>query len=677
MKIKYPHTKKVEFSEIYHGTTLSDPFVWLENAKDPEVLEWVEQQNRFTENYFATSIKDDVQGLQKTLREKVIRTEYFGEYELGDKIFAGKMNGKGEMSAVILDLEYNELDIIANGNMFDNKFNIYDVSPSPNDNGLCIVSANPHGAARPSALIYNYQTKELFKQIDNCFSAVWSGDGETMYFSDAEVDHEKGININYIKTYNWKTDVTETVFIYYENSPFIMLKASRDGKYIFAQICTDYVNSKLIMIEADKKEARLLTGNIVGGFEYIGTTNHYHYVVSNDNSPFGKIIAIDASGGTYENAKIVIPECGKIIQGAIAEDEKIIVSYMNDVVSELAVFDYQGEWIKNLTLPSEMGTVAGIGGFNSTVVSPSGIIYFGFESFLIPPSRLKYNLKTDELKTAFVTEEADVKDDITVTREFIVVRDGTRVPAFIVHKKDIDLDGNNPTLMYGYGGYNHAMPPSFANFFIGMDIHEWVEKGLVYVNCNIRGGNEYGTQWHREGNLENKKNVFFDFIDITEWLIEKGWTNPKKIAICGGSNGGLLMTALTTLRPDLWGAVIASVPHTDMIRFKNDDRGPMYITEYGDPMDKELFDYMLSYSPYHNIKPAKYPAIYLQTGEFDNNVPPYHAKKFAAKMQELNQSENPILLRVIAEGSHDRGKGEEMFKTFAEMQTFIATALKL
>jgi len=677
MKITYPHTKKVEFSENYHGTILSDPFVWLENAKDPEVLEWVEQQNRFTENYFAYSIKDDVQGLQKTLREKVKKNEFFGEYELGDKIFAGKMNGKGEMSTVILDLEYNELDIIADGDMFDKKFNIYDVNPSPTNNGLCIVSANPHGAARPSALIYNYQTKELFKEIESCFSAVWSGDGDTIYFSDAEVDHEKGININYIKTYNWKTDVTETVFIYYENSPFIMLKASRDGRYIFAQICTDYVNSKLIMIEADKKEACLLTGNIVGGFEYIGTTNHLHYIVSNDNSPFGKIIAIDASGGTYENAKIVIPECGKIIQGAIAEDEKIIVSYMNDVVSELAVFDYQGERIKNLTLPSEMGTVAGIGGFNSTVVSPSGIIYFGFESFLIPPSRLKYNLKTDELKTVYVTEEGDVKDDITVTREFIVVRDGTKVPAFIVHKKDIDLDGNNPTLMYGYGGYNHAMPPSFANFFIGMDIHEWVEKGLVYVNCNIRGGNEYGTQWHREGNLENKKNVFFDFIDITEWLIEKGWTNPKKIAICGGSNGGLLMTALTTLRPDLWGAVIASVPHTDMIRFKNDDRGPMYITEYGDPMDKDLFEYMLSYSPYHNIKPAKYPAIYLQTGEFDNNVPPYHAKKFAAKMQELNQSENPILLRVIAEGSHDRGKGEEMFKTFAEMQTFIVTALKL
>jgi prolyl oligopeptidase len=675
MELKtYPQTKKVEFSENYHGVTLSDPYVWLENAKDPQVLEWVEQQNRVTDTYFAHSNRDQV---QKAQMAKAKKPEYTGEYKLGGKIFAGKTNENGEMSAVILDLDYNEIETIADGNMFDHKFTVYGTKPSPNDNGLCLVSVNPHGAARPSALVYNYQTKKLIKQLDHCFSAIWSGDGDTVYFSDAEVDHEQGKNTNYIRTYNWKTNVTETVFMTNENAPFILLKASKAGKYIFAQICTDYVNSKLIVIDDEKKEVRPLTGNLVAGFEYIGTTNDFHFIVSNHESPFGKVVAIDADGGTCENAKIVIPECEKIIQGATAADGKIIVSYMNDVVSEIAVFDDQGEWKKNLILPSEMGTVSGIGGFSSAVVSPSGILYFGFESFLTPPSRLKFNFSTDEIKTAYVTEETEIKDDITITREFIVASDGTRVPAFIVHKKDIELNGQNPVLMYGYGGYNAAATPNFQNWVVGIDIHEWVEMGYVYVNCNIRGGSEYGTKWHREGNLENKKNVFFDFIDITEWLIEKGWTNPKKIAICGASNGGLLMTALTTLRSDLWGAVIASVPHTDMIRFKNDDRGPMYITEYGDPEDQEMFEYMLSYSPYHNIKPGKYPAMYIQTGEFDNNVPPYHGKKFAAKMQELNQSDNPILLRVLATGSHDRGKGEEMFKTFAEMQTFISTALKL
>lgn len=675
MKYLYTKTKKVDFSETYFGTNLSDPYVWLENAKDPEVLDWVDKQNKFTDDFFANAKDYDAQRLAKELKENAKTISYSGEYELGDRIFAGKSNEKGEMSAVILDLEYNELETIADGNMFDKKFTVFGVTPSPKDNGLCIVFANAHGAARPTALIYNYQTKELLKQIDGVFSTIWAENGDEIYYSDAEVNHEKGTNINNIKAYNPQTDEKKTILVYDKNSPAIILAASRDGSYIFAHANLDYANNELIVIK--DKEVRYLTGSALGGFKYIGTMNKTHYVVSDCNAPHGKILAVDAAGGTCENANIIIPEGKKMIQGALAVDGKIIVAYMKDVVSELEVFNSNGEFVESLPLPSDMGTVGGMMGFGSTAVTASDDIYFGFESFTNPPSTLRYNIKTGELKTVYVTKKVNISEDMVVTREFIVVRDGTKVPAFIVHKKDVVLDGNNPTLMYGYGGYNHAMPPAFHNFFIGQDIYEWVEKGYVYVNCNIRGGNEYGTKWHREGNLGKKKNVFFDFIDITEWLIAKKWTKPEKIAICGGSNGGLLMTALTTLRPDLWGAVIASVPHTDMIRFKNDDRGPMYTTEYGNPMDQDMFEYMLSYSPYHNIKPVSYPAIYLQTGECDNNVPPYHAKKFAAKMQELNLSENPMLLRVLAEGSHDRGKGDVMYKTCAEMQTFIAKALKL
>ncbi|KYG90052.1 hypothetical protein A0U40_07370 [[Bacillus] sp. KCTC 13219] len=677
MKIQYPKTKQVAYSENYHGNILSDSYVWLEDAKNEEVLGWVKQQNEFTDSYFARFSNGRVQGLQQYLKGKMRKRTYSGENEVNGKIFANKTNENGETSAVILDLQYNELETIADNKMFEQQFTVYGIDPSPNDNGHCILFVNPHGAARPSILVYNFQTKKVLRRLDNCFSAVWSNDGEKIYFSDAEIDYELGININYIKSYNLKTEQIDMVFIHKENAPFILLKAMREGRFIFAQICLDYVNSELLIININTNEARSLTKGVNTSFEYIGTTENIHFIISNHNSPFGHIVAIDNNDEKYENAKVIIPECSKIIQGAVAADGKIIVSYMDDVVSELALFNYQGEWINNIVNSSEMGTVTEIGGFSSNVISKSGKIYFGFESFTTPPSRKVYNVRTGELKTAFMPENVYVEEDITVTREFIIARDGTKVPAFIVHKKNVKLDGSNPTLMYGYGGYNNAMPPTFRNPFIGLDIHEWVGKGYVYVNCNIRGGNEYGTEWHRGGNLDNKKNVFFDFIDITKWLIENGWTTPQKIAICGGSNGGLLVTALATLRPDLWGAIIASVPHTDMIRFKNDERGPMYITEYGDPMDKTLFDYMLSYSPYHNIKSIEYPAMYIQTGEFDNNVPPYHAKKFVAKMQELCQSDKPILLRVLAEGSHDRGEGEEMFKTFAEMQAFIEIALEL
>jgi prolyl oligopeptidase len=229
--------------------------------------------------------------------------------------------------------------------------------------------------------------------------------------------------------------------------------------------------------------------------------------------------------------------------------------------------------------------------------------------------------------------------------------------------------------MYAYGGYNNAMPPSYHNFFVGLDIVDWVKEGNMYVNINIRGGNEYGEKWHTDGYKLKKKNCYYDFIGVSEGLIKDNYTKPENIAICGGSNGGLLMCALLTMRPDLWGCVIASVPHTDMISFAKDDRGPMYITEYGDPEDKEQFDYFLTYSPFHNIKKVNYPPIYIQTGECDNNVPPYHGKKMAARLQQYNTSDNPILLRVLEKGSHDRGKGEVFIQTISEMQTFIELAL--
>ena len=208
-------------------------------------------------------------------------------------------------------------------------------------------------------------------------------------------------------------------------------------------------------------------------------------------------------------------------------------------------------------------------------------------------------------------------------------------------------------------------------------VPQWVEQGGIFVQCNLRGGSEYGPKWHEGGMAMAKRHCYEDFIGVAQQLIRDGWTRAGKIGIAGCSNGGLLMSALVTMRPDLWGCVIDSVPHTDMIHFAQDDRGPMYITEYGNPrQSREMFDYLLSYSPYHNVKKTGYPPTYIQTGELDNNVPPYHGKKFAARMQAENQSDNPILLRVLAEGSHDRGKGEVFWRTIAEMQLFLEEHLK-
>lgn len=357
-----------------------------------------------------------------------------------------------------------------------------------------------------------------------------------------------------------------------------------------------------------------------------------------------------------------------MLTSAVVTKRGLLAAYMEDACLRMDLYDFNGRFLSAVPLPDNCGAMSSTG---AGMAPPNeGVVYFAFESFTLPPAIYAWNEEDGSLKRVFSASKDVVPADIVAEEIFVTARDGVKIPAFIVHKKDVCLNGENPALMYGYGGYNISMPPAYTNFFVGLNPWQWVQRGGVYVNCNLRGGNEYGAAWHEAGMLKNKKNAFNDFIDIAEWLIANKWTKAGKIAICGGSNGGLLMTALTTMRPDLWGCVIASVPHTDMLRFVNDPAGPRYITEYGNPRDPDMLPYMLSYSPYHNVWKAPYPPIYVQTGERDNNVPPYHGKKFAAKMQECSCG-GPVLLRVLAEGSHDRGHGDVMFRTFAEMQLFI------
>ena len=322
-----------------------------------------------------------------------------------------------------------------------------------------------------------------------------------------------------------------------------------------------------------------------------------------------------------------------------------------------------------IPLPAKFGTLSLSGRTEDAA-------YFTFESFAFPPVLLRFDGERMEIAMRSSDESYP---DVVVEQLFAPSEsDGKMIPYFMVRRKDVKPDGQTPTWIYGYGGYNIPALPWATDKVGGLDIARWAMQGGIYVMATLRGGSEYGTGWHEEGMMFHKKNCYGDFFGVTQKLIADGWTNPKKIVICGCSNGGLLVSTLVTMRPELFGCVIDSVPHTDMIHFTEDARGPMYITEYGNPREsKEMFEYILSYSPYHNVKQTSYPSVYIQTGECDNNVPPYHGKKFAARMQECNRSENPVLLRVLAKGSHDRGSGEAYWQTIAEAQLFVKKALGL
>ena len=443
----------------------------------------------------------------------------------------------------------------------------------------------------------------------------------------------------------------------------------------------------------------------------------------------GAIDAEPAAGASGTSATPVsgdVPAPGvRLLTGAAVVGDAILCAYQHEGASELELRAADGSLIRAVELPDTPGNLYAEGSLAPYGCGDAGIC-LDFESFRVPPSVVRYDPATGKLATLFTTGDAEkpadpapaeasqahgtsaaddpadtnaaaapqtgepapaphapaktpnpiaehsLQLDIVVERIDVPARDGATLSAYLVRRRDVRPTGKIPTLFYGYGGYNNVLAPDFTNKFIGLDVSDWAMRRGLYVHCILRGGGERGPRWHEAGMLANKPNVFHDFIDIVAHVQELGWTSPEHSALCGGSNGGLLVTAALTQAPDLVRCVVASVPHTDMLRFVHDDRGPMYITEYGDPRDPALFETMRDYSPYHNVEPGRtYPALLVQTGELDNNVPPYHGKKFAARMQAEASSKHPVLLRVLARGAHDRGEGGIYYATVAEMQCFI------
>lgn len=672
---KYPETKKTAYIEKNHGIEIEDNYVWLEDAKNPEVLEWVKTQNDFTEEYFQNHSKIiDIEKLKDRIFEENKNVSYSGITKSADRIYVTKVNEKGEASLVILDDDFEIIETVADEKSFPDRFKPSTMKPNPKNNDILKIDGMIPGESKSTTLIYDKKEKTVIYKFDNAFFSYWSVDGNYIYISETEIDRVNAKNINRVKRFDTRSKKMENIFTYENNSIYISCRQSDDGRYLFMNVARDYISFDVYCYDTVNREVSTIVAGKNATFQYIGTINDKHYIQTNLECEFGKIVVIPTDMPSFDNAATVIESKEKIMNNmiehpAFIKEDKIYINYLKDVSATFEIYSEDGKYIGNVEMPESIGAIAAIGYSDNTCKKTE--LFFMYESFTVPPCILSY---TPENGTTRVLYKSRIikNQDFVVEQIFVTARDGEKIPAYVVYKKGLELNGENPTLMYGYGGYGLLSGPKYRNGIIGLPINEWVEKGYVYVVCNVRGGGEYGVKWHKAGNLLNKMNAFNDFIDITECLIKKKFTKPEKIAIIGCSNGGLLVAALGVLRPDLFKVVIASVAHTDMIRFKNDATGAMYKTEYGDIENEDMFKYLLSYSPYHNIKTGvEYPAMLIQTGEKDNNVPPYHSKKFAAKLQELNGGKNPILLRVLADGGHNRGTGEIMYKTFSELQGFI------
>lgn len=661
MAYNYPKFEKSDFSEEFFGHILPDPYCELKQALNPKVLDWVKQENEFTDRWFD----------QKELADKITELKSQKRRPLYTQI--GMWNGKltatkpqdGNFKLVCLERQMQNEELLFERDTVPN-YTASSLRACPSDQKLLMVHGLYDGDPRQNILLIDSEKRTILSTIRDTFGASWSKNRATVYYVDTLSDSQAQTCRSRVCAYDVYTDTLRVLMEDRGNAILGSVNVSSDKKHLMAEMMDDYSHFRYFAIEEESGSICDLSQGKGMQVEYIDTIDDCHYFISKEASTLGELLMVE-KGQTLQQAKVVRAEKTEVLDGGFVLNGKLYLTMMDNVSAKIVCVEKDGE--PEIPLPAKFGTLSLSGRTEDAA-------YFTFESFAFPPVLLRFDGERMEIAMRSSDESYP---DVVVEQLFAPSEsDGKMIPYFMVRRKDVKPDGQTPTWIYGYGGYNIPALPWATDKVGGLDIARWAMQGGIYVMATLRGGSEYGTGWHEEGMMFHKKNCYGDFFGVTQKLIADGWTNPKKIVICGCSNGGLLVSTLVTMRPELFGCVIDSVPHTDMIHFTEDARGPMYITEYGNPREsKEMFEYILSYSPYHNVKQTSYPSVYIQTGECDNNVPPYHGKKFAARMQECNRSENPVLLRVLAKGSHDRGSGEAYWQTIAEAQLFVKKALGL
>ncbi|MEA3500738.1 MAG: prolyl oligopeptidase family serine peptidase, partial [Candidatus Marinimicrobia bacterium] len=511
------------------------------------------------------------------------------------------------------------------------------------------------GSERSTLYILNTETKEkLDEEIPQtrACSIAWLPDEKSFYYTRYPLEgtmEKEDLNYYrhvYLHTINADHKNDEEIFgVNRDKEEWPNVTISPNGKYLFviAEKGWEFCNIFMKNLETNSEWTNL-TKDISGLFSVITAEDNF-YIKTNYKAPKYRIFKIFYDNPEYKNWSEIIPESDFILKSATIVNNKIILSTMENAYSRLYIYNNNGEMEKEIKLPS-FGTAGGI----SSEIDKK-YFYFSFSSFNFPRTIFKYKLEDNSQIEIYKTPTKMKYDDIVVKQIWYKSKDETPISMFLVHKKGIKLNGKNPTLVYGYGGFNVNMNPYFSQTLL-----LWLNNGGVYAYTNLRGGGEYGEEWHKSGMLMNKQNTFDDFISAGEWLIENNYTNSEYLSAMGGSNGGLLSGAVLTQRPDLYKAVVIGVPLLDMIRYHKFLIARLWIPEYGSSENKKQMEYILKYSPYQNVKETKYPATLITTATSDSRVAPLHARKMAALLQKNNQANTPILVRIEHKAGHSKGK---------------------
>lgn len=658
--IQYPETKTVEQVDVYHGMEVADPYRWLEDTDSPETRQWIEAQNQVTSAYLASiPVRDRI----RSRLTELWNYEKFGiPNREGDSYFFSRNDGLQNQSVIfrVESLAGQPVEVLDPNTLSEDgtvALTSYRVSP---DGTLMAYGLSSGGSDWQEWKVREIETgadlSDHLKWIK--FSSVsWSPDGKSFYYSryDAPREDEELAEVNYYhKLYRHQvgTSQEEDELIYHrvdQKEWGFNGTVTDDGRFLIIRVShgTD-VRNGIFLKRLDRKNSEVveLLNQFDAGYDFVGNEGEVLLFQTNLDAPRGKLISIDLRRPSRDQWKVILPESDSTLDSVTILNHQLVASYLKDARSQVKIFDLEGNLIRQLELP-------GIGRANGfTGKSDHQETFYAFTTFTAPTTIYHYNLDNGEASVFRQPEVAFDPAQYESKQVFYTSKDGTRVPMFVTYKKGLNLDGSNPTLLYGYGGFNISLTPSFS-----VSNLVWMEMGGVYALANLRGGGEYGEEWHEAGMKENKQNVFDDFIAAAEWLIENGYTSREKLAIEGGSNGGLLVGASIIQRPELFGAAIPHVGVMDMLRFHKFTIGWAWVSDYGSPDDPEDFQTLHSYSPYHNLKPGtSYPATLITTADHDDRVVPGHSFKFAAALQKAQAGADPVLIRIETRAGHGAGK---------------------
>ena len=658
----YPVTKTVDQVDDLHGTPVEDSYRWLEDdvRTNPEVASWVESQNKVTFDFLKSIPQREA--IQKRMTELWNYEKIGAPFKRGGRYYFSRNDGLQNQNVLFQQETLNsDSSVLLDPNSWSKDGTVALSGTAFSDDGRYVAygiqdAGSDWNTWRIMEIATNRVLEEELKWVK--FSgAEWTPDSRGFFYARYPQPEEgaafTSLNTNMKVYYHRVGTLQSSDVLVYERPDHpewgFQLSVSEDGHYLIITVWQGTDDRYRIVVK-DLTEPYGLPYELIDNFEheysFVGNDSQVLYFKTNVDALNRRVIAIDLKKPARENWTQVIAETDNAMDGVGIVGNMFVCSYLKDAKTQIKLHSMDGTFVREVEFPG-IGTAAGFDGRRKDTET-----FYSFSGFAVPTTIYKYNMITGESQLYRKSQVKFNPDEYETSQVFYASKDGTKVPMFITHKKGLQLDGNNPVLLYGYGGFNISITPTFSVSRV-----TWMEMGGVLAVANIRGGGEYGERWHKAGTKQNKQNVFDDFIAAAEWLIANKYTSPKKLAIQGRSNGGLLVGACMTQRPDLFGACLPGVGVMDMLRFQKFTAGRFWTDDYGSADVAEEFPALLKYSPYHNIKGGvQYPATLITTADTDDRVVPGHSFKFAAQLQASQSGVAPTLIRIETSAGHGAGK---------------------